>query len=370
MELAVRRGLFLVSAVVAGLAARALGVPLPWMIGPMLLTAAVGLSGWSPPVHAHYRPIGQIIVSTALGLYFNNEAVAEIVLHGWLMLAAALLTIAAGFIAAIVLVRLGGADGTTAFFASLPGGPVEMSVLAEHFGVPGGPVALAQTLRIAKIVLLVAPVLLLSQHADRIVFRPDGEVQIGGLVLLYALTIAAALLLKYKQIPNAFFMGPIAIAAIVTVSGFTLSGVPAPLLFAGQVLLGTSLGSRFDRNKLAGSGRFVMAAFASTAVLLVLCMGVALGLSIVSDTHLPALIVATAPGSVTEMALTARAVHESVAMVIAYHLIRIFIIIPAATPLYRLFRGLTGSYVRFPSVAGQGVAKPAAPLSSKGNPAE
>jgi len=348
METALRRGAFLIAACCAGLIARGLGVPLPWMIGAMVLTATLGLSGFHPPVHPFYRPVGQTIVATALGLYFTDEALTEVLVHGWLMLAAAMLTIAAGFIAAVVLVRLSGTDGTTAFFASLPGGPVEMAILAEHFGVPGGPVALAQTFRIAKIVLLVAPALLLWQHAARFVFRPEHAIEPGGLVLLYGAAVMAALLLKWRRVPNAFFLGPVAVAALLTVSGVPLSGIPAPLLFAGQILLGTSLGSRFDRDKLAGCGRFILAAFASTAVLLALCMLVAVGVWLISGTPLPALIVATAPGSVTEMALTARAVQQSVAMVIAYHLIRIFIIIPAAAPLYRLFRALTRNFVSFP----------------------
>ena len=42
------------------------------------------------------------------------------------------------------------------------------------------------------------------------------------------------------------------------------------------------------------------------------------------------MILATAPGSVTEMALTAKILQEGIAVVTAFHLVRIFIILPFA----------------------------------------
>jgi uncharacterized membrane protein AbrB (regulator of aidB expression) len=40
------------------------------------------------------------------------------------------------------------------------------------------------------------------------------------------------------------------------------------------------------------------------------------------------MILSTAPGSVTEMALTAKILQEGIAVVTAFHLVRIFIILP------------------------------------------
>ena len=75
-------------------------------------------------------------------------------------------------------------------------------------------------------------------------------------------------------------------------------------------------------------------------------------MSALSGSPLPGLVVSTAPGSVTEMALTAKALHEPMAMVTAYHLVRIFILIPLAGVLYQLFRTMIGHRVPFaPPVA-------------------
>jgi hypothetical protein len=343
-----KSALLLIAAAVAGYVCQILAVPLPWMIGPMLLTAALGLSFGNPPVRWFYRPVGQVVVATSVGLYFTREALGELLLHGPHMVGAALLTIAAGYIAALVLLRLARTDGTTAFFSSMPGGPVEMAVLAERFGASGGPVALAQTMRIAGIVLIVAPALLWSQGA--LSSRPvavTGPVDLKGLVLLYALAIAASLAMRSLKLSNAFFLGSVGTAAAITASGITLSAVPFPLLVAGQILLGVSLGSRFDREKLVGAGQFVVAGLVSTAVLLLLCFAIAVLMWKLGAGTLPSLTLATAPGSVTEMAIAAKAMNEAVAMVTAYHLVRIFIIIPLGTHLFRLFRKIAGRHVTF-----------------------
>ena len=42
------------------------------------------------------------------------------------------------------------------------------------------------------------------------------------------------------------------------------------------------------------------------------------------------MVLATAPGGVTEMALTARLLHQDAALVTAFHLVRIFTIMPFA----------------------------------------
>ena len=255
MEGGTRAVLLLLLAAGAGIIAQRLSFPLPWMIGPMLLTATIGICRGAAPVHWFYRPVGQVVVATAVGLAFTREALLELAAHGGYMVAGAFLTIAAGYLAALLLVRLAHTDGTTAFFASMPGGPVEMASMAEKYGASGGPVALAQTMRIAGIVLFIAPVLLWSEGALRASPpRFEGTLHIKGLIALYAIAVAAALLFKRLDLSNAFFLGPVAATAALTAGGVTLSAIPFPMLAAGQVLLGMSLGSRFDREKLSGAG--------------------------------------------------------------------------------------------------------------------
>lgn len=338
----------LAAAGMAGFAAKSLGLPLPWMIGPLVLTGALALAEYEIPRHPLYRPVGQLIVATAVGLYFTPEALAEVSRQAIEMVAAAILTIGAGFTSALLLYRLARTDGSTAFFAAMPGGPVEMSVLAERWGVPAAPVVFSQTLRIVFIVLFIPPLLMYFAGASLPVIRPVANVDLLGLALLYGIAAAGMVVMRLLRLPNSNFLGPLAVGAVISASGIVLSGVPTPLLAAGQVLLGISLGAQFSRKQIARDIRFSWAAVVATIALLAQCAAVAYGLWLFTDGKpLGGFLLATAPGSVTEMALTAKLLSQGVAMVTAYHLVRIFIVIPLAPLLYRLFRYVMRGRIEF-----------------------
>uniref|UniRef100_UPI0035E44CEC hypothetical protein n=1 Tax=Rhizobium rhizoryzae TaxID=451876 RepID=UPI0035E44CEC len=57
------------SAAIAGLICSTLHMPLPWMIGPLLMTAGLSLRGLiDRPLPVRTRPFGQAVVSTTVGL--------------------------------------------------------------------------------------------------------------------------------------------------------------------------------------------------------------------------------------------------------------------------------------------------------------
>ena len=337
----------LATAAVAGYIATLIGMPLPWMIGPLLVTVALGMAEVQVPRHRFYRPVGQLVVATAVGLYFTPEALRETLQNAWFMVGAAVLTIAAGLATAIMLRRLGQVDGTVAFFAAMPGGPAEMSVLAEKWGAQPAPVAFSQTLRIVFIVLFIPPLLTYGGGHSIPLIRPALEINPGGLATLYALAAAGTFLMRKGGVPNCNFLGPLAVGATISALGYHFSDVPRPLLAGGQILLGISLGAQFTREQIRRDVRFAWASAITTLVLLVMCAAVAFGLYLITGKPFGGYFLATAPGSVTEMALTAKLLGQGVALVTAYHLVRIFIVIPLAPVLYRIFRHCMRSRMDF-----------------------
>ena len=337
----------LAAATAAGYLATLIGMPLPWMIGPLLLAVLMGVGEVQVPRHRHYRPVGQLIVATAVGLYFTPQALTETINNAWFMVGAAVLTIAAGIVTAIMLRKLAQCDGTVAFFAAMPGGPAEMSVLAERWGADPAPVVFSQTLRIVFIVLFIPPLLMMAGVYSIPLLRPALDIDPACLAALYGLAAAGTFVFRKVGVPNCNFLGPLAIGAAISALGFHFSDVPRPLLAAGQVLLGVSLGAQFSRAQIRRDVRFAWAATVTTLALLLLTASVALGLWLVTDKPFGGYFLATAPGSVTEMALTAKLLGQGVALVTAYHLVRIFIVIPLAPLLYRLFRRTMKSHIDF-----------------------
>ena len=306
-----------------------LDLPLPWMIGPLIATAFIGIAIKPINIPTRTRLVGQMLISAQVGLSFTAAALGAILEDGVVILSVALVTAMIGFAMSGVLRRTTGTDHVTAFLASMPGGPVEMGNLAKQYGGDPGPVVFAQTLRISAIVILVPSALyyLLGTSRGEIaeapfVFDP------AGLALLTAGAVAAATLFKLCRISNPFFLGPLTFSCAATVLDLPLAPFPDAAVSTAQILLGTWLGSTFRRELFLNAGRLVVATALTSMLLVALCTAFAASLALVTDFPWDVLVLGAAPGSITEMALTARFLHEDVALITAFHLVRIFLIIP------------------------------------------
>src|SRR5262249_28238927 len=77
------------------------------------------------------------------------------------IIAAAFISTIVGAIGGLLYMRLTGIDRVTAFFATVPGGVVETTTIAPHYGGQLEPMMVAQTTRVALIVVF-APFLVIS----------------------------------------------------------------------------------------------------------------------------------------------------------------------------------------------------------------
>ncbi|WP_157699356.1 AbrB family transcriptional regulator [Pseudomonas sp. M30-35] len=317
-------------AIAAGYLAQQINLPLPWMIGPLVITALLNLAVVPVDVPVRTRPIGQMIVAAQVGLYFTADAALAIYSHGVAIVGVACLTIIFSFVISFLLRKLTGSDRVTALLSSIPGGPVEMGNLAIRYGGDPGPVVFAQTLRISAIVLLIPAALYYLLHtpvADRVLLSAAAD-PVGILVLSVGAALTSSLFYKLR-INSPFFLGALAFSCIATsTSLLPVSPFPHAVVGFAQVLLGTWLGSTFRRELFRNAGRMIVAIFFTSSLLILLCAGVALGVASMSDMNWRVLVLGAAPGSVTEMALTAQYLHEDVALITAFHLVRIFMILP------------------------------------------
>jgi uncharacterized protein len=320
-------------------------VPLPWLIGAMLFATALRLSDRPIEVPQVTRPIGQVLIAASVGLAFTPEAVAAVSELLVPMVAAAVLTVAAGFVVAVPLARMAGIGMLHAVLASVPMGPVEAANLARRYGADPASVVLGQTFRIVALVLIIPPLLVALDGS----VRDPSEVlrsmpwTASGALLLTGCAALAGLAARRVGLSNPFFVGSLAGAAGAAALSLPVTALPFPLLVLAQLFLGVWLGAVFDRNLIRQSRSFIPAALLCTALMMLLCA--ALGFALLPFTGLSwqVLILATAPGSVTEMALTAKILQEGVAVVTAFHLVRIFLILPFAPLIARTAARWTGA---------------------------
>jgi membrane AbrB-like protein len=131
---------------------------------------------------------------------------------------------------------------------------------------------------------------------------------------------------------------PLAAGIAVAALALPLSAVPGWLVAAAQVLLGLSLGARFDRRFLVAAPRFTLAAILTSLTMVMLCAIMGFILARLMDIPNAAAVLATAPGSIGEMAVTARVLGIAVPIVTAFQLVRIVVVLLLAGPLFVLCR--------------------------------
>lgn len=331
----------LVACTLGGALCALIGTPLPWMIGPLFTMAALKFAGVHLAAPPGGRELGQVIIATALGLYFTPAVAREVGGRWELLIAAAVFATALSYAGAWFISRFSDTDRTTAFFASVPGGATEMAVLGERFGAKQDRIALAQSLRILIVVTAIP-----FSFAALDVHGSDPPAQVGaafsfaGLAALLAGAAAGGFAFQRLRVPNAFMLGALAVAVGLTVSGIQWSTMPPALTNAGQVLLGCALGARFERAFMRRAPRFVLVVTLSVLVAMGLSAGFALLLAWLGDVAAGTMVLATAPGGIAEMCITAKVLQLGVPLVTAAHVARVVMLVTMTAPVFRFSRWL------------------------------
>lgn len=320
-----------------GLLFAAIHIPLPWMLGPLFATGGVSICGKDISAIPGGRQGGQLIIGVALGLYFSPEITRQILAHGWTILGAGASTLAFAWLGGKLLQRISGIDATTAFFASVPGGAAEMAILGERAGARFDRVAISHSLRILLVVSTVPIILTWSGANGTDAYEPlTKQISVSGLGLLLLLTMAGGLLFARLNIANSWLLGPLAVSFILTVNGFSLSAMPPPFIIIGQLLIGWSLGVRFEPDLRKESLRFLQGVLASALLSLALSVLMGIVIARVHGISIPTMALATAPGGISEMCVTAKILKLGVPLVTSFQVARIAILLTMTLPLWRM----------------------------------
>jgi membrane AbrB-like protein len=139
-------------------------------------------------------------------------------------------------------------------------------------------------------------------------------------------------------------LGPLFVSIALTVTETGLSAMPTTLSNIGQLLIGCSLGARFERGFLQGSPRYLFGVIASIGLALVLSALSGVALAYIGGLAVPTMILATAPGGIAEMGITAKVLQLGVPLVTAFHLMRVILIVTTSAPLFNIARQTRTKY--------------------------
>jgi uncharacterized protein len=314
-----------------------LGLPIPWLLGPIIATAGLNLSGVRMSCLRGGRQLGQILIGTVIGLYFTPKMAVLVAGQLPWMLLVALVTILLGGFGAWVHHRLSGLDTATAFFGSVPGGMAEMMNLGDRFGAEPVALTLSQTIRVTIVVMLIpAALTYFGEHGSDIFVPAASIVDWHYVPLLLGGAILVSMTLSRLGVTNGWMLGACAFTASLTFFEIELSAMPTIFIISAQVLIGASLGERFQRDAMARAPLVILGSAITTIVMMLVAAGLALGIAAASGVSVWAMLAAASPGGLAEMSITAQVLDLGVPLVTAYHVVRIFMITLITLPMYRL----------------------------------
>ena len=231
--------------------------------------------------------------------------------------------------------RVGGYDAPTAFFSSSPGGLLESILMGEASGADSRVLIAQQYLRIVLVITLVP--LALSLWLGVPVGSAAGlELTTGGAavgvseVLITLVAAAVGLgLARLIKLPAAQLTGPMLVAAAATLTGVLEMQLPVWMIAVAQIVIGVSLGIRFQGLEPALLRRSIGLAALTVGYMLALAGIFATALTSVTGIPALTLVIAFAPGGVAEMSLVALSLAANPALVSLHHILRILMTVAA-----------------------------------------
>ncbi len=343
-----RLGLALALGLIGGALFQWLGLPLPWMLGPMTactLGALVQLPIAAPSV---VRQPMSAIIGVLLGASFGPSVLANV--GTWISTILGLIVFMAccGASSIWYLQKYGGLDAKTAYFAGMPGGLVEMITLGEARGADAKAIALIHGARILMVIMTLP--FIIQWMAGVTLVRAPGSVPGGAPsiftspavseFLLLGCALSGTLLGHVLRLPAQNLLGPMLVSGAVHLTGLSDFKPTYEVVNAAQLVIGTTVGCRF-----AGVAPGVILAqmrlsFGATAILLVWTGLFAIVMSRLTSFNVMTVMLAYSPGGLAEMSLIAVALNAEVAFVATHHLIRVVLVMVLAAPVFGLLRRL------------------------------
>lgn len=314
-----------------------LGLPLPFLFGPMAACLIAALAGAPLKGMGSISVLARTILGVAVGASITPEVVGRIPQMAGSVALVPIYVVVIGLIGVPFFRRMG-YDPVTSWYAAMPGGLQDMVIFGTEAGGDGRALALIHATRVLAIVTL-APVILTTLYGAGLtgaVGAPIGALPPGELALM-----AAAALIGWKGAERiglfgASILGPMIVTAALSLSGLIHHRPPAEAIWAAQLFIGIGIGVQYVGVTLRELRSFILSGLAFVVVLALLT---AIFTEIVTLTGLADPVegfLAFAPGGQAEMTVLALVAGADLGFVILHHLTRIVVVILGAPVAARL----------------------------------
>ena len=318
-----------------------LELPLPFLFGPMAACLIAALLG-APLLGVPSVSRGaRTILGLAVGASITPEVVNALPRMAGSVAFVPLYVLVIGAVGVPYFRKVCGFDLTTAYYAAMPGGLQDMVSFGQEAGADVRALSLIHATRVLVIVTLV-PVLLVHLF-DRPLSEPIGD-PARDLPAAEMALMALAAWVGWKGgerlgLFGATIVGPMIVAAALSLAGVIEHRPPAEAIFFAQVFIGIGIGVGYVGVTLAELRRDVLAGLVYVVILAMLAIAVMelvvwLGLADPVEGFL-----SFAPGGQSEMMVLGIVAGADLGFIAVHHIVRIVIVI-AGAPIFAAILGL------------------------------
>jgi uncharacterized protein len=309
-----------------------IGLPSPTLFGALLVGLAAALA-WPgrPAVPVSLFRAAQAVAGVTLGAYVRSSSLSALA-DDWLpvaLVSAATLAVSLG--AGAALARVTALDRPTAALGMVAGGASGIVSMAGDLGADDRLVAFMQYVRVLVVVLLTPLLVALAFPGHRAGSVGASGPFLGdarGWLITLAVAPVGALAGRAARLPAAWLLGPMIVAAVVTLAipggAFT---APPLLREAGFGLIGLQVGLRFTMDTVRQAGRLVVPVLGGVASLMVACFGLAALLALTSSVSLLDAYLATTPGGLYAVLAAAFGAGANTTFILAVQGLRLLVMV-------------------------------------------
>lgn len=322
---------------------RYLNSPLPWTLGSLAAAAILAISGSSWRLPTKMRDGARPVVGVLAGSAFTPQVIASIAEWWGIIILVAVYALSMCGIGWVFFRLICRFDRVTAFFASMPAGLGEFTLLGGILGGSMRTLVVIHAIRVVGVVFTVPFLLqwLMGQHLGTVT-RPVQEVlsveAIDWLILI-GCGVIGYIIGKALRFSMGVMLLPMLLSAVVHGMGLTDVLPPAWLVALVQIVIGSIAGSRFAGVTMHELRSTAFQALAWTVIVLAAATGMAALGAYLFDVSYPGLLLALAPAGMPEMTIISYALGVETALVVTCQIFRLMLILTLAPLAFRAFAG-------------------------------
>jgi membrane AbrB-like protein len=317
-----------------------LGLPLPFLFGPMFACLLAALLGVKLAGFGQVSTAARTILGVAVGASITPTVLTQLPqMAGSLALIPLYITMI-GLVGVPYFHKFCGFDPATSYYAAMPGGLQDMITFGQEAGGDPRILSLIHATRVLVIVTI-APILLTTLYGAGLnnpIGKPATQVPLAELGLMVAAAVIGWKGGERLGLFGASILGPMIVAAAMSLAGIIHFRPPAEAILAAQFFIGTGVGIHYVGVTLKELRKIIAV---SIFYVLILALLAAIFARIATYLGFAAAIeafLAFAPGGQAEMTVLAIVAGADLGFVIAHHLTRIVIVITGAPLIAKLIR--------------------------------